>query len=93
MTYAVVGAEIDSLRVKDVEEYNALKKIVRERGRGGIPLALLHAGSYIQQHGISFLYYYKLYENMRLIDNLKPVMHENNAWGIAHDELREIWTT
>lgn len=93
MTDEKVIAKIESLKQSNFQENKALNSLAGKLGLGGIPLALLQAGSYVQQNNVSFLDYCQIYYEMRKRFDLKPIMLENKACEIKHFEQRAVCTT
>lgn len=85
-------AQLELLKASNMKEYDALQNLIRSF-LGGIPLALLQAGSYIQQHRVLFFDHLHIYEAMRQRAALNPIMSTNEACEVLHDEQRSIWTT
>lgn len=88
-------ASTSSIAALQSIRHQGLKCAQRTRWKLGtwILLALLQAGSYVQQHKISFFDFLNIYEAMRKRVDLKPIMNGNKACGVVHDEQRSIWTT
>ncbi len=80
-----VMIEIKELEVVDEAEYNALKKLCGDDsgdGLGGLPLALVQAGSFITQFNYSFAEYVDLFDNADY-ENWQDVMNKT-------EELKSI---
>ncbi len=87
--------EIKELEGIDQAEYCALKKLCGDDGRhvlGGLPLALVQAGSFIAQFEYSFADYQNLFQSANKED-CKDVMNETERLKSIRESQRSIWTT
>ncbi len=90
-----VRTEIKELEVDDGAEYYALKKLCGDESGhvlGGLPLALVQAGSFIAQFKYSFAEYLELFESA---DHKKwqDVMNRTEELKSIRESQRSIWTT
>ncbi len=90
-----VAADIKKLEGRDQVEYCALKKLCGDEngdGLGGLPLALVQAGSFIAQFECSFAEYLNLFESKTRGD-WKEIMHKTDDLKPIRESQRAIWTT
>ncbi len=90
-----VMKEIMELEDGDEAEYRALKKLCggdSGEGLGGLPLALVQAGSFIAQFEYSFADYLDLFESANKED-WESVMNKTEEVKPIQDSQRSIWTT
>lgn len=82
--------------LNDEAEYGALDRIAgdeRSYSLGGLPLALINAGSYCYGNEISFREYIDLYEEAQKVGDLKEAMDKARNYGIVTEYQLGIWTT
>ncbi len=90
-----VMRKIKELEGVDEAEYHALKKLCGDdsgEGLGGLPLALVQAGSFIAQFEYSFGEYLDLFESANKED-WENVMNKTEEVKPIQDSQRSIWTT
>ncbi len=90
-----VMTEIKELEVGDEAEYYALKKLCGDesgQGLGGLPLALVQAGSFIAQFKYTFAEYLDLFESVDH-KNWQDVMNKTEELKSIREYQRSIWTT
>lgn len=87
-----VLAQLEMLKAWELK-HTALENLVGRLELGGIPLALIQAGSFVQQNRIWSYGYFNIYEARRKRGDLCPILHKINACGIVHVEQQSIWTT
>ncbi len=90
-----VMTEIKRLEVVDQAEHCALKKLCRDdggHGLGGLPLALVQAGSFIAQFDYSFVEYLNLFESANK-ENWQDVLNNAEELKSIRESQRSIWTT
>ncbi len=91
-----VMKEIEELECVDQAEYCALKKLCGDdsgHGLGGLPLALIQAGSFIAQFKYSFAKYLDLFEDANRIEDIQSFMENAGEVTPIQDTQRLIWTT
>ena len=91
----IVMKEIKELEGGNEAEYRALKKLCGDdsgEGLGGLPLALVQAGSFIAQFEYSFGEYLDLFESANKED-WENVMNKTEEVKPIQDSQRSIWTT
>ena len=89
-----VMSEINELKSIDQAEYRALKKLCGDDngcGLGGLPLALVQAGSFIAQFNYSFADYLNLLESAN--KNWQDAMNKTEELKSIRESQRSIWTT
>ncbi len=90
-----VMKEIQELEGVNQVEYCAMKKLCggdSGHGLGGLPLALVQAGSFIAQFKYSFADYLDLFENVSN-ENWEDIMNKTNEVKQIRESQRSIWTT
>ncbi len=90
-----VMAEINKLEVADQIEYCALKKLCGDDGGdglGGLPLALVQAGSFIAQFKYSFADYLNLFESTNKED-WQDAMSKTEEPKSIRESQKSVWTT
>ena len=91
-----VMAVIQELEGIDEAEYYALKKLCGDdsgQGLGGLPLALVQAGSFIAQFKYSFAEYLDLFESANRKEDWEDIMNKTEEVKLIQDSQRSIWTT
>ncbi len=89
-----VISEINELKGVHQAEYCALKKLcgdVDGHGFGGLPLAIVQAGSFIAQFNYSFAGYLNLFESANKA--WEDVMNKTEELKSIRESQRSIWTT
>ncbi len=91
-----VMADINKLKEEDQVEYYALKELCGDDGAhslGGLPLALVQAGSYIARFSCSFGKYLNLFRNANRKEELQSIMKNTVELTPIRESQRSIWTT
>ncbi len=91
-----VLAEINKLKEEKPVEYYALKELCddnAEHGLGGLPLALVQAGTYIGRFECSFEEYLNLFRNASRKEDLESIMENLVELTPIREAQRSIWTT
>ncbi len=92
--YEVINA-IKKLQKDDADEHNVFKELCGDKGEcslGGLPLALVQAGSYIAQFGCSFAQYLNMLKNANSKE-WEDFMKKSDELKLVRDSQRSIWTT
>ncbi len=87
-----VKEEIKKLEGVDPDEYRALEELCGDGGNyslGGLPLALVQAGTYIARFECTFKDYLNLFKS----ENLQDIMKNSEAPTAIRESQRSIWTT
>ncbi len=88
--------EIQKLERNDPDEYRALKELCGDEGAcslGGLPLALVQAGTYIAQFRCSFAEYLSLFQNANRTADIHLVMRNTAEMKRIRETQRSVWTT
>ncbi len=88
--------EIKELKRSDAAEYRALEELCGdERGfsLGGLPLALVQAGTYIARFKCSFSEYLEKFKNANRIQDMEHIMKNTEDVKPIRESQRSIWTT
>ncbi len=91
-----VMTEIKEMKGANQAEYCALKKLCGDdsaQGLGGLPLALVQAGSYIAEFEDSFAEYLNLFESANKKEKWEDFMNEADELTSIRESQRSIWTT
>ncbi len=89
-----VMSEINELKSVHQAEYCVLKKLRGDddgHGLGGLPLAIVQAGSFIAQFNYSFADYLNLFESAS--EDWEDVMNKTEELKSIRKSQRSIWTT
>ncbi len=87
--------------IKDLEkdymdEYRALEELCGDEGScslGGLPLALVQAGTYMARFECSFVEYLNMFENAKRMEEMKQLMRNTEEVKAIIESQRSIWTT
>ncbi len=91
-----VMKDVKKLESADPEEYRALKELCgdeRTCSLGGLPLALVQAGSYIARFDCSFAQYQNMFEKANRIEDIQNIMRNTDDVKPIRESQRSIWTT
>ncbi len=86
--------DMDKLKEENWAEYGALAGLAgvdEDHGLGRLPLALVQAGSFIWNAGMSFEGYAGLYEGKW--NEVSEVLETAVDCGVVHSDQKAIWTT
>ena len=89
-----VMKEIGELEGSNLAEHRALKKLCGDdsgHGLGGLPLALVQAGSFIAQFKYSYAEYLNLFESAN--KDRKDIMNKAEELKSIRESQKSIWTT
>ncbi len=87
---------IEELERDDIGEYQALKELCADEGAcglGGLPLALVQAGTYIAQFECSVREYLNMFKNANRIEDMQDIMKNTDEVKPIQESQRSIWTT
>ncbi len=87
---------IKDLEKDQTEEFRALKELCGDEGAcslGGLPLALVQAGTYIARFHCSFAEYLYMFENANRLEDMKHLMKNTEEVKPIRESQRSIWTT
>ncbi len=93
--HCVINA-IKGLARDDPDEYRALKELCEEEGGcslGGLPLALVQAGTYMAQFKCSIAEYLHMFMNANRIEDMRNIMKNTEEMKPIRESQRSIWTT
>ncbi len=91
-----VMKEIEKLKGDDEDEYRALKELCGDEGvysLGGLPLALVQAGTYIDWFECSFGEYMNMFKTASRKEEFQDIMKKTEEMKPIQDWQRSIWTT
>ena len=91
-----VMMKIKDLESEDRVEFCALKELCKDEGGhglGGLPLALVQAGSFIAQFKCSFAKYLDLFTAANTKEDLQDIMKNSEELAPIRESQRSIWTT
>ncbi len=91
-----VTKAIKKLERADVDEYQALEELCGDEGGcslGGLPLALVQAGSYMARFECSFEKYRNMLKNACRIEDMQDIMRNTEEVKPIRESQRSIWTT
>ena len=87
---------IKELERDEVHEYQALKELCGDEGAcslGGLPLALVQAGSYMARFECSFAEYLNMFQNTNRSEVMQDIMKNTEEMNPIRESQRSIWTT
>ncbi len=87
---------IKELERDDKDEYQALKELCGDGGvgsLGGLPLALVQAGTYMGRFGCSFSKYLSIFKNAVKIEDMQDIMKNTEEVKPIRESQRSIWMT
>ncbi len=89
--------EIKKLKGDDEDEYRALNELCGDDGAynslEGLPLALVHAGTYIDWFECSFVEYLNMFKRASRKEDFQDIMKKTEEMKPIQDWQRSIWTT
>ena len=91
-----VLSEIEKMKEKNWDEYSAMKEFCSRNGShslGGLPLALVPAGTFMGQYDISLERYLELYKNANEKYNLESIIENLESVTPIREAQKSILTT
>ena len=93
---AEVINSIKELERDNAKEYRALKELCGDEGGcclGGLPLALVQAGTYMARFECSFVEYLHMFQNANRIEDMQDIMKNTEEVKLIRESQKSIWTT